>query len=216
MLFRSDYDLICIGSGPAGQRAAIQAAKLGKKVAVVEKRMIVGGCCVETGTIPSKTFREAVVQFIGLPSGGSVRRPRPEAKHLLARVDSVVHAEAKVVEDQLWRNDVEVFNGLGKFVGPHDVEVSTPEERRVRTLTAANVMIAVGTRPVFPNGVSREEAGDVIITSDGVLRLTDLPRDLIVVGGGVIGIEYASIFSSLGVRVTVVERRGRILEFLDS
>ncbi len=211
-----DYDLICIGSGPAGQRAAIQAAKLGKKVAVVEKRMIVGGCCVETGTIPSKTFREAVVQFIGLPSGGSVRRPRPEAKHLLARVDSVVHAEAKVVEDQLWRNDVEVFNGLGKFVGPHDVEVSTPEERRVRTLTAANVMIAVGTRPVFPNGVSREEAGDVIITSDGVLRLTDLPRDLIVVGGGVIGIEYASIFSSLGVRVTVVERRGRILEFLDS
>lgn len=213
---RYDYDLICIGSGPAGQRAAIQAAKLGKKVAVIEKRRGVGGCCVETGTIPSKTFREAAISFIGLPRYGSARRPRPEASQLLERVDSVVRAEAKVVEDQLWRNDVEVFNGAGKFVGPHEVEVTTAEDRRVRTLTAANVLIAVGTHPVFPAGVTREEADGLIVTSDGVISLQQLPKDMVVVGGGVIGVEYASIFGALGVRVTVVERRPRLMEFLDS
>ena len=210
-----DYDLVCIGSGPAGQRAAVQGAKLGKRVAVVEKRPMFGGCCVETGTIPSKTFRHAVVEHVGALNGGA-RRPRADIERLLGRVDHVVQAEARVVEDQLWRNDIDVITGVGSFVGPHELEVASTDGRGARRLTAQHVLIGVGTRPVFPDGITREEAEGLIITSDGVLHLDQLPKDLVVVGGGVIGIEYASIFGALGVRVTVVERHPRCLEFLDT
>ena len=209
-----DYDLICIGSGPAGQRAAVQAAKLGKRTAVVEKSRSVGGGCVETGTIPSKTLREAVVSHSNnLSSRGQGRwsQKRPSADQLLARVANVVAREAEVVADQLWRNEVELLQGEARFHDPHTLVILS--EAGSRTVSAANILIAVGTRPAPPPGVPAD--GEVVITSDGVTKVKRLPRTMAVVGGGVIGLEYASILSAIGISVTLVEKRDRPLEFLD-
>jgi NAD(P) transhydrogenase len=211
-----DFDLVCIGSGPAGQRAAVQAAKLGKRVAVVEKRRLVGGLCLDMGTIPSKTFREAVISLsqtgdrFGL---GSRIGPesRPTAEQLLARVSQVVAREAEVVERQLRRNGVTLIRGDASFRDPHAVVVTTNTGYQV--LTAANILIAVGTVPVPPSGVAID--GEVLITSDDILCLRRLPRTLVVVGAGIIGIEYASMFATLGAAVTVVDRRERPLELID-
>jgi NAD(P) transhydrogenase len=211
-----DFDLVAIGSGPAGQRAAVQAAKLGKRAAVVEKRRCVGGVCLETGTIPSKTLREAVVAYAGIAAKGD-RMPwarveaRPSCAQLFAGVDSVVAREIDVIEDQLRRNDVVVYPGEAAFTDPHALVIRS--EQGVRQITAANVVIAVGTEPAPTPGVKPD--GEVILTTDHVVRLSHLPRTLAVVGAGVIGMEYASIFAALGVTVTVVERRERALEFLD-
>lgn len=210
------FDLLCIGSGPASQRAAVQAAKLGKRVAVVEKRRIVGGVCLDVGTIPSKTFREAVLHFTGLGSRsergwGSRHGTKVTAGQLLSRVEQVVRRESDVVEDQLQRNDVTLFRGRASFIDPHTVAVQSEEGSY--KITAANIMIGVGTRPAQPPGVPAD--GKVILTSDDVIQLTQLPRTMAVVGGGVIGIEYASMFAVLGVEVTLVEKRERPLEFLD-
>lgn len=211
-----DFELLCLGSGPAGQRAAVQAAKLGKRAAVVEKRRILGGGCLDPGTIPSKTLREAVVFFSSL--GGRFDRrqgarpeTRPTAEHLLARVDEVVRREAGVVEDQLRRNDVTLIWGEASFKDPHTVVVES--ENSWQTVTAANILIAVGTQPTPPPGVP-PDAG-VVVTSDSIMQLKQLPRTMAIVGGGVIGIEYASMFAALGVAVTLVEKRERPLEFLD-
>ncbi len=211
-----DFDLLCIGSGPAGQRAAIQAAKLGKRVAVVEKRRIVGGVSLDTGTIPSKTFREAVLFFSG--PGGHFERDwragheaRPTAEQLLVRVRQVVAREAEVVADQLRRNDVALLRGHASFRDLHTVVVES--EDGSRAVTAANILIAVGTKPAPPPGVPAD--GEVVITSDGVMELKRLPRSLVVVGAGIIGIEYASMFGALEIAVTLVERRDQPLEFLD-
>ena len=209
-----DFDLVCIGSGPAGQRAAVQAAKLGKRAAVIERRQTVGGVCLFTGTIPSKTFREAVLDFSsGRLDRGSGRRTetRPSAEQLMARVDGVVQREAEVIEDQFWRNEVTLISGEAHFQDPHTIVVESENETRI--LTAANILIAVGTVPAPPPGVPAD--GDTIITSADVIDLRRLPRTMAIVGGGVIGIEYASIFAAIGVAVTVVERRERALEFLD-
>lgn len=209
-----DFDLLCIGSGPAGQRAAVQAAKLGSRAAVVEKRRIVGGVCVDTGTIPSKTFREAVLAVSGLerqPDQDRGPQSRPTAERLLARVTDVMQREAAVVENQLWRNGVTLIRGEASFQDPTTVVVES--EQGWRTVSAANVLIAVGTRPAPVPGPPAD--GEVIITSDGVMGLPRLPRSLVVVGAGVIGVEYASMFAALGVAVTVVDRRERPLEFLD-
>jgi NAD(P) transhydrogenase len=219
-----DFDLVCLGSGPAGQRAAVQAAKLGKRAAIVEGGRTLGGVSLDTGTIPSKTFREAVLSFApgglrpGLPAGeGALSRPgaHPTAEALLARVGQVVRREVEVVEDQLRRNDVVVLRGMGSFQDPHTVLVR--EGTRAHTVTAEYVLIAVGTRSTVPPGTPPDlaEEGTVAITSDGVVGLTRLPRTLTVVGGGVIGIEYASMFAALGIAVTLVERRERPLEFVD-
>jgi NAD(P) transhydrogenase len=202
-----DFDLVAIGSGPAGQRAAVQAAKLGKRAAVVEKNRCVGGICVETGTIPSKTFREAV-WAVRTPSGSGAR---PTAEQLLARVSDVVRREIEVLDDQLRRNDVTVIKGEARFQDPHTLEVRS--ESGARAVRAASIVIAVGTRAVTPPGAVLD--GEVAITSDDIVDLKRLPRAMTVVGGGVIGIEYASIFAVLGVEVTVVERRERPLEFVD-
>jgi NAD(P) transhydrogenase len=201
-----DFDLVAIGSGPAGQRAAVQAAKLGKRVAVVEKNRCVGGICVETGTIPSKTFREAV-WAVRAPSGPA----RPTAEQLLARVSDVVRREIEVLDDQLRRNDVTVIRGEARFQDPHTLEVRS--ESGTRAVRAASIVVAVGTRAVTPPGAVLD--GQVAITSDDIVGLKRLPRAMTVVGGGVIGIEYASIFAVLGVEVTVVERRDRPLDFVD-
>ncbi|HEY5954847.1 MAG TPA: Si-specific NAD(P)(+) transhydrogenase [Terrimicrobiaceae bacterium] len=210
-----EFDLVCIGSGPAGQRAAIQAAKLGKRVAVVEKQTCIGGVCIETGTIPSKTFREAVRRLYSQANfgngGDAPRRQRPTMTQLLAQVDRVIQRESEVVQDALSRNDVQVLRGRAKFEDPHTLVVDgIATHRRV---TTDKILIAVGTRPTDPRGIKPD--GRVVITSDTILQLEKLPRKVAVVGAGVIGIEYASMFAALGVHVTVIDKRPRPLEFLD-
>ncbi|MSP26828.1 MAG: Si-specific NAD(P)(+) transhydrogenase [Myxococcales bacterium] len=208
------FDLVCIGSGPAGQRAAVQAAKLGKRVAVIERRSVTGGVCVATGTIPSKTFREAVLHFAApaIAAGRNLRRDeRPSAEVLLARVGELVRLQAAVVEDQLARNDVTLLRGRAAFRDANTVTVET--EDGGRELTAKNILIAVGTHPAPPPGGGAES--EYVFTSDGILRLCVLPREIAIVGGGVIGIEYASMFACLGVKVTLIDGRRELLEFLD-
>jgi NAD(P) transhydrogenase len=211
-----DFDIVCIGSGPAGQRAAVQAAKLGKRAAVVERRRALGGVCIATGTIPSKTLREAVVTYSGIAGRGD-RLPwarvdaRPSYTDLLTGLDRVISREIEVIESQLRRNDVAVLSGAAAFADPHRLLISA--EQHARHVTAANIVIAVGTEPAPIPGMAAD--GEVILTTDDVVCLKQLPRTLAVVGAGVIGIEYASIFAALGVTVTLVERRNRPLEFLD-
>ena len=211
-----DFDLVCIGSGPAGQRAAVQAAKLGQRAAVIEKRRCVGGVCIDTGTIPSKTLRETVLMFSGL-TGRADRLPwtrvdsRPTAAQLFTGVDAVIAREVEVVERQLRRNDVTLLSGEASFVDPHTLAVHGEGGRR--HVSGANIVIAIGTEPAATPGV--EADGEVILNTDQVVQLKHLPRSMTVVGAGVIGIEYTSIFATLGVAVTLVERRDRPLEFLD-
>jgi NAD(P) transhydrogenase len=211
-----DYDLACIGSGPAGQRAAVQAAKLGKRAAVIEKLQCLGGVCLGTGTIPSKTLREAVLSLARLPGRHDPGRAippggRPTAEQLLARVEEVLAREQEVIEDQLRRNDVATVRGEASFTDPHTLMVRGDDGWR--EISAENIVVAVGTQPAPPPGVPAD--GEVVITSDDVLRLRHLPRAMAVVGASVIGLEYASMFSALGIPVTLVEKRQRPLEFLD-
>jgi len=211
-----DYDLVCIGSGPAGQRAAVQAAKVHKRAAVIEKQRCLGGVCLGTGTIPSKTLREAVLSFSRIPgrhdrTGIALPGTRPTAQQLVTRVDEVLAREQAVIEDQLRRNDDVMIRGEASFSGPHVVKVRGDDGWR--EVSAENIVIAVGTEPAPVPGMAAD--GEVLLTSDDILRLKHIPRALTVVGGGVIGIEYASMFSALGVPVTLIETRQRPLEFLD-
>jgi NAD(P) transhydrogenase len=211
-----DFDLLCIGSGPAGQRAAIQAAKLGKRVAVLEKQRVIGGVCIEKGTIPSKTFREAVRRFYSRPgleaSGQYQAKTRPTMEALVTHVARVIEREIEIVNDALSRNDVEVIRGSASFIDPHTMLVESLDGGR--KVSAENILLAVGTVPSEPPGVVCD--GQTLITSDTVLNLQKLPRTMVVVGAGVIGIEYASMFAALGVQVTVIDQRPRPLEFLDA
>ncbi|MCY3729218.1 MAG: Si-specific NAD(P)(+) transhydrogenase [Nitrospira sp.] len=212
-----DADLLCIGSGPAGQRAAVQAAKLGKRVVIIEKRRVVGGVCLDTGTIPSKTFREAVLAF-GRQAEQFRKRhgfavpSRPGVDQLFARVNEVVEREGEVVQRQLERNDITVVRGEASFIDAHTVQVFA--EEALQWVQAEHVVVAVGTVPAPPLGMKDEHPQ--IITSDKVMGLERLPRSMVVVGAGVIGLEYASMFGSLGVDVTLVDSRQRPLEFLDN
>lgn len=211
-----DFDLLCIGSGPAGQRAAVQASKLGKRVAVIERRRCLGGMCIDTGTIPSKTLREAVL-IAGSNrarfdlGAGSPSESRPTIEQLLARVNTVIGRESEVVEHQLRRNNITVISGAASFLDDHRIEVSSGRGSRV--VTSEHILIAVGTVPTEPPGVQTD--GTTVIVSDGIMDLKGLPRSMAVVGAGVIGIEYASIFATLGLEVTVIDKRERPLEFLD-
>ena len=212
-----DFDLVCIGSGPAGQRAAVQAAKLGKRAAVIERRATIGGVCVDTGTIPSKTFREAVTSLSSVidvldRQGLGRAMPRPTAAQLLERVGAVMRREREVQEQQLRRNGVDVFGGIASFVDPHTIRVAAP--LGTRDVSAEFVLIAVGTCPAAPPGAAVD--GETILTSDDIGTLSRIPRNLAVVGAGVIGIEYASMFAALGSEVTVIDKRDRPLEFLDA
>jgi NAD(P) transhydrogenase len=211
-----DYDMLVIGSGPGGQKAAIGAAKLGKRVCVVERRHMVGGVCVNTGTIPSKTLREAVLYLTGLSMRelyGQSYRVKTEitVQDLLARTQHVIGREIEVVRSQLFRNHVDLVIGTARFVGPHDVEVDGAGERR--HLTADVIVIASGSRPARPAHVEFDDGR--VVDSDGILSLERIPDTMVVVGAGVIGIEYASMFAALGTRVTVVEKRDTMLEFCD-
>ena len=209
------YDLVCIGSGPAGQRAAIQASKLGKKVAVVERQQMIGGVCIESGTIPSKTFREAVQRGYsrpGLEASEQFRpRYRPTMHQLIGHVERVIERELFVVQENLSRNDIQVVRGIASFLDGHTLQVEGVEGRR--RLSTDKVLIAVGTRPSDPPGLKADN--QTIMNSDCLLDLEKMPRSIAVVGAGVIGIEYASMFAALGVQVTVIDRRPRPLEFLD-
>ena len=212
----ADYDLVVIGCGPGGQRAAIAAAKLGRRAAVVEKRDVVGGVCVNTGTIPSKSLREAVLYLTGLSQrdlyGQSYRVKQDITMNdLTRRTQHVVAREIEVVRDQLARNRVVLHQGTAQFIDEHTVAVRTGAgERR---LSAEKVIIASGTRPARPPSVAFDDVH--VFDSDGILSLGEVPRSLVVVGAGVIGIEYASIFAALGTKVTVIEQRDRMLDFCD-
>jgi NAD(P) transhydrogenase len=178
-----DYDLLCIGSGPAGQRAAVQAAKLGKRVAVVERRRSLGGVCIDTGTIPSKTLREAVlVAGTNKPrfhlGAGVASESRPTIEQLLARVNSVIGRESEVVEHQLRRNDITLISGDASFLDEHRLQVDSG--RGPRVATAEYILIAVGTIPTEPPGVQTD--GTTVIVSDGLLDLKGLARSMAVVG----------------------------------
>jgi NAD(P) transhydrogenase len=212
----SAYDLIVVGSGPAGQRAAIYGSKLGKKVAVVEMREVVGGACINTGTIPSKTMREAVLHLSGYNYksiyGMNYRvKEKITMSDLAFRVQHVIKTEVDVTEAQLSRNNVEMLVGIASFVDENHIRVTNSHGTNV--YQAASVLISTGTKPAASDKVAIN--GRTIINSDQVLDLPDLPKTLIVVGGGVIGVEYTCMFSALGVRVVLIERRPRLLEFAD-
>jgi NAD(P) transhydrogenase len=211
------YDFIVIGSGPSGRRAAIQAAKLGRSVLVVEKGRRVGGVSVHTGTIPSKTLRETVLNLTGWRERGFYGRAYRvkkdiEASDLMARLHMTLDHEVDVLEHQFARNGVQTMVGTGRFTSPHMIEV-TLDNGDVRLVEGDKVMIAVGTRPYRPADVPFN--GTSILDSDEILEVPRLPRSLTVVGGGVIGVEYATIFSALDVNVALVESRPSFLEFID-
>jgi NAD(P) transhydrogenase len=211
------YDLIVIGSGPAGQRAAIQASKTGKKVALIEKREVIGGVCINTGTIPSKTMREAVIHFSGFHYqeiyGMNYRvKEKVSMADLSFRVQHVIKTEIDVTQAQLSRNNIEMLTGQASFRDSTHVDVENSRGRS--TIEAPFVIIAVGTKPAASAKVPTN--GRNIIDSDQILLMTEMPKTLIVVGGGVIGVEYTCMFATLGVRVILVEKRPRLLEFADS
>ncbi len=212
-----DFDVLVIGSGPGGQKAAIAAAKLGRNVAIVERKNMIGGVCLNTGTIPSKTLREAVLYLTGLDQremyGQSYRvKDDITIADLAARTQHVVGREIDVVRSQLTRNRVKILVGTGRFIEPHVVEVDEGNGRAQRW-SACSVVIATGTKPARPSTVEFDER--TVIDSDGIVHLQSVPRSMVVAGAGVIGIEYASMFAALGTKVTVVEQRDRMLEFCD-
>lgn len=216
-----DLDLLVIGSGPGGQRAAIQAAKLGKRVGMVERRERVGGVSLHTGTMPSKTLRQAIIEDInarGIDLPDPLHPDRHEAasaEYLRDRTARVIAQETSVVRDQLRRNNVGLLMGDASFVDEHTILV---QDRAGGTgdvtVTAENIVIAVGTRPSRPADVAFDERR--IIDSDGILRLeTHVPRTMTVVGAGVIGVEYTSMFAAMGTRVTLVDARPKLMPYLD-
>ncbi|HEX6522034.1 MAG TPA: Si-specific NAD(P)(+) transhydrogenase [Streptosporangiaceae bacterium] len=212
-----DFDVLVIGSGPGGQKAAIAAAKLDRRVAIVERRNMIGGVCLNTGTIPSKTLREAILYLTGLDQRemyGQSYRVKDEITiaDLAARTSHVVGREMDVVRSQLSRNRVTILTGTGSFVDPHTVEVAE-DSGRVRRASSDKIVIATGTKPARPASIEFDER--TVMDSDGIVHLERVPRSMVVAGAGVIGIEYASMFAALGTKVTVVEQRDRMLEFCD-
>jgi NAD(P) transhydrogenase len=209
---RDSYDLAVIGSGPAGQKAAIQAAKLGKNVAIVDRSTCVGGVCIHHGAIPSKALREAILYFTGFYHRQTygVRQHRELTMHdLMERCGRVVENETQVILDQLDRNRVEFIEGEASFVNEHTLEICGFS----RSITADYIIIATGTVPSRPASVPFEDG--TIIDSNGLTTLKELPRSIIVVGTGVIGTEYASMLALLNVQVTLVDQRSTLLDFVD-
>jgi NAD(P) transhydrogenase len=212
-----DFDMLVLGSGPGGQKAAVAAAKLGRRVAVVDRPDMVGGVSLHTGTIPSKTLREAVLYLTGLTQrdlyGQSYRlKENITVGDLTARTQHVVSREIDVIRSQLARNHIALFAGTGRFVDDHTIalrEVTGQE----RLISAEHIVIATGTRPARPDSV--EFDGRTILDSDNVLTIERVPQSMVIVGAGVIGIEYASVFAALGSKVTVVEKRAGMLDMCD-
>ncbi len=210
------YDLAVIGSGPAGQRAAIQAAKLGKRVVVAERAPTVGGAGINTGTIPSKALREAVLYLTGASKRGLFGathrvKQRVAIEDLTAVTAQVIQNETQLVHRQFHRNEIDILWGTARFVGPH--EIAVVGEESVTSVHAETFVIATGSRPARPESVPFDD--ERVFCSDSFLTMSEVPRSMIVVGGGVIGTEYACMFATLGVRVTLVETQPRLLGFVD-
>lgn len=211
------YDFVVIGSGPAGHRAAIQAAKLGRSVLLIEKYSRVGGACVHTGTIPSKTLREAVLYLSGWRQRGFYGRSyrvkeRITAADLIQRLDITIRHEMEVLQHKLHRNYVATKVGIASFEDPHRIRIEL-DDGECEFVEAGAVLIATGSRPARPENVSFDAVN--VVDSDHILQMQTLPRNLVVVGAGVIGMEYASMLNALDIDVTVVDGRTEILGFLD-
>jgi NAD(P) transhydrogenase len=211
------YDMLVIGSGPAGQKAAIQAAKAGKKAGVVERRQVAGGICINTGTIPSKSLREAVMFLSGFRQrnvyGASFRvKSDITLEDLSFSCHHVIKAEQEIIQHQLARNHVDFINGVAAFTDPHRLSIQRGSGRE--EFTADYLVVACGTEPARPAEIPFD--GETVIDSDCLLTLKQLPKALTIVGGGVIGCEYACILATLGIPVVLVERRPRLLEFVDT
>ena len=212
-----DYDMVVIGSGPSGRRAAVQSAKLGRSTLVVEKGRRVGGVSVHTGTIPSKTLRETVLNLSGWRERGFYGRSYRVkqdigASDLMARLQKTHDHEVEVLEHQFSRNTVRTARGEARFISPHEIEI-TADAGDKRVVSAAHVLIACGTRPFRPDYVPFN--GTSVFDSDEIVEMPKLPRSLAVIGAGVIGVEYATIFSALDVAVTLIEPRSSFLDFID-
>lgn len=212
-----DLDLFVIGTGPAGQRAAIQAAKLGKRVGICDRSEVVGGVCVNTGTIPSKTFREALLYLTGYRQravyGESyMLKEDLKMQDLLFRCQHVIKQQIHVIRQQMRRNGVTILSGTASFRSPHEAIVRG--HRRVTRVRSKYFVIATGSEPAAPADVAVD--GATVITADEILSMESLPRSMTVVGAGVIGLEYASMFGALDTEVTIIDRRPRPLEFVDS
>jgi NAD(P) transhydrogenase len=211
-----EYDLVVIGSGPAGQKGAICAAKLRKKVAIVERKRTIGGVCVHTGTIPSKTLREAVLYLSGLRQRtfygrGYALKDNIRMADLVVRAQAVMSREIEVIKAQLRRNSVDVIEGDARFIDSHTVEVARDDGYEL--LRSQHFLIACGTRPAHSSDIPVD--GQRIFDSDQVHCLQEIPRELIVVGAGIIGLEYASMFAALGTKVTLLDQRPVLLDFVD-
>ncbi|MCA9595399.1 MAG: Si-specific NAD(P)(+) transhydrogenase [Myxococcales bacterium] len=207
------FDLLVVGAGPAGEKGAAQAAYFGKKVAIVEKKPAPGGAAVHTGTLPSKTLREAALYLSGhrnrdLYGIAVALEEDATLPRLMARKEAIIEAESATIVDNLRRHRIERVSGHARFVDPHTIEVEGGP-----TLTADNVLIATGSRPRRPPDIDFDD--DQIHDSDEVLDIEKLPRSLCVLGAGVIGCEYACMFAALGTTVTMVDTRTEILPFLD-
>lgn len=213
----SHYNLLVIGTGPAGQKAAVQAAKLNKKVGIIERKMVLGGVCINTGTIPSKSLREAVLYLSGFRQrnlyGAEYRLKKSIAIEDLAfRANHVIRNEIEIVQHQMARNRVDMFFGSASFLDPHRLRIH--RDHGEFELTADFIVIAVGTEPSRPSRIPFDD--HTIIDTDGLLTLKRIPESIVIVGGGVIGTEYASILATLGVPVTLIDKRPRLLEFADA
>ena len=211
-----NFDCVVIGSGPAGQKAAIQAAKLGRRACVIERAAAVGGAAVNTGTIPSKALREAVLHLTGASKtmlfGENARvKKQITVDDLIYVSQRVIHHELQLVREYFDRNNIELIWGEAKFVSPHTVEITHNGE--TEQLSAEKFVLAIGTKPAKPASVPFDDK--TVFCSDALLRIGTLPKSLIVVGGGVIGTEYACMMAALGVKVTLVEGRNEVLGFLD-
>jgi len=211
------YDLLVIGSGPAGQKAAVQAAKLGKKVGIIERKTVVGGVSTNTGTIPSKALREAVLYLSGfrqrnLYGAGYRLKKTVTIEDLAFRSNHIIKNEIEIVEDQMARNRIDLIYGEARFVDPHRLLIQQADTSREHY--AHVIVIAVGTVPTRPSDIPFD--GHTIIDTDGLITLKHLPASIVIVGGGVIGTEYASILGMIGVRVVLIDKRPRLLEFVDT
>lgn len=210
------YDILVIGSGPAGQKAAIQGAKAGKRTALIDRERSLGGACVHHGTIPSKTLRETALHLARLKQSADVLefklRGDVEIASLMTQLDRVVEAHVNYITEQLDRNGVDCYHGRARFLSDKVVEVSAIDGSP-RSLTASTIVIATGSRPRTPENIPVDH--EHILDSDSILSMIYLPRSLTVLGGGVIACEYASMFALLGTRVTMIDQAERPLRFLD-